>query len=407
MTRLPEDAIASILCRLPVKDLLRYRCVSKSWRFLVDSSHFIKMHLNHSMETHSNSTLILGDQRLLHWVDLDTLYSPVRLETPIYDGGKIEILGCCNGLLALEFSNGGTVIWNPTTRKYRKVPISGLVDLPFPDNLYEYGIVGFGYDPVNDDHKLVRMVHYFEKDIRSVHSFHSEVKFYSLNFNTWKRVCDFPYQGYKQGGNGVFASNALHWMVTRELELDALYLIVAFDLVTEEFRELPLPDEDGGEDEKFFVKLVELGGFLCATCLYFPHDNANHVDIYIMKEYGVDSWTKLFSVMPSNVTGYFEYVMPLKYSKSGHQVLLHQDGETYLLYDIDMNRTKNVGKISGVPRSFDTCVCARSLVGLGVGDEDNPGKKVAVIKNKKKEEKQQLSRKKRDDFLSKGFKLVL
>ena len=35
-----------------------------------------------------------------------------------------------------------------------KVPISGLIDLPFPNSVFEFGIVGFGYDPVNEDHKF-------------------------------------------------------------------------------------------------------------------------------------------------------------------------------------------------------------------------------------------------------------
>ncbi|KAF4399528.1 hypothetical protein G4B88_022611 [Cannabis sativa] len=164
--------------------------------------------------------------------------------------------------------------------RYGVLPISGLI----------------GYDPVNDDHKLVRMVHHFYKDINCIHSFYTlRSKFIAyIYFNSWKRVGDFHINNFYK-----------------------------------EFRELPLLDEDGGVDEQL------------------------DVDIWMMKEYGVDSsWTtKMFSLKPTNL-----------YSKNGHQVLLHQDGETFLLHDLNTNKTMNMGNISGLPRSFDTRVHTTNVI---------------------------------------------
>ncbi|GMN36503.1 hypothetical protein TIFTF001_006097 [Ficus carica] len=72
MASLPWDIIVNILCRLSVKDLLRYRSVSKPWRSLIDGPDFIKMHLNNSMETSSNLGIVIRDS-YLHWVDLGAL----------------------------------------------------------------------------------------------------------------------------------------------------------------------------------------------------------------------------------------------------------------------------------------------------------------------------------------------
>ena len=74
-------------------------------------------------------------------------------------------------------------------------------------------------------------------------------------------VYEIPCLVYKQGESGVFGGNALHRTMTHLLEL----VIFAFYIVTEEFRGLPIPD-----DEKCFVKLVELGGYIHAACLDFP-----------------------------------------------------------------------------------------------------------------------------------------
>ena len=112
------------------------------------------------------------------------------------------------------------------------------------------------------------------------------------------------------------------------------------------------------------MKLVELGGSLCVNCMYFLDERPNHFNFWVMKESGVEeSWTKLFSMVPSDVTGFFECVMPLAYLKTAHQ-----DGDTYLPYDLETKRIENMGKVSSASRSFDTCVCVRSLIGFGVGE---------------------------------------
>lgn len=59
MAILPPDIMMDILSRLPGKSLLRFKCVSKPFCSLIDSPELIKLHLNRSMETKSNLSLIL------------------------------------------------------------------------------------------------------------------------------------------------------------------------------------------------------------------------------------------------------------------------------------------------------------------------------------------------------------
>ncbi|GMN36513.1 hypothetical protein TIFTF001_006095 [Ficus carica] len=99
-TQLPWEIIIDILSRLPVKDLLRYRCVSKPWCSLIDGPDFINLHLKHSLQTNSNLALVIRGCGL-HWANLDPLDSAIQLNHPLdYEGGT-EVLGSCNGLLAL------------------------------------------------------------------------------------------------------------------------------------------------------------------------------------------------------------------------------------------------------------------------------------------------------------------
>ncbi|KAK4727087.1 hypothetical protein R3W88_032004 [Solanum pinnatisectum] len=44
----PEDLIREILLKLPVKALLRFKCVCKNWYTLIKNPCFIREHLNFS-----------------------------------------------------------------------------------------------------------------------------------------------------------------------------------------------------------------------------------------------------------------------------------------------------------------------------------------------------------------------
>lgn len=388
-TSLPLEIIVNVLSRLTVKDLLRLRSVCRAWRSLIDSPNFIKLHLSHSMETATNLGLVLKADEL-YWVDAATFSSPLRLHHPIDDGGGgVEVLGCCNGVLALLNSSGVVALWNPSTRRYRKLPISHPEHFPFPVGVFEFSTTGFGYDSVNDDYKFLRMLPGRKDDILSLCP---DVKLYSVKAKTWKTVNGFPsYYGY-QAGIGIFVNGALHWLVCQEP--NSYCFIVGFDLVTEEHREVLLPFY---QDGRFYIKLVELGGCLSLVKNYRPeHKNSERAEIWVMKEYGVqESWTKLFSVVPSDVSAAFDYALPVLHLKSSDQVVMNLGGEKFAFYDMERKRIENV-TISGTPNGFKSCVCVGSLVGFDGGDGEKTAKP-----------KQQQGRKKRDDFLSKGFKLVL
>lgn len=58
-TYLPEDVVLKILSMLPAKSLLRFRCVCKSWLFLIGTPDFLSNNLfNHSIinSTTTNTT---------------------------------------------------------------------------------------------------------------------------------------------------------------------------------------------------------------------------------------------------------------------------------------------------------------------------------------------------------------
>ncbi|MBA0708446.1 hypothetical protein Golax_023566, partial [Gossypium laxum] len=236
---LSHDLTIEILRGLSVKDLLRFKCVSKLWCSSIDDPYFIKLHLSHSLKTNTNHSLILR-----RWgydflsVNYDSLKTTQIINPPLTNS-PIKILGSCNGLLALIDDKDRIFLWNPSTRKSQVLPSTEIVFSSPSGYIARSTYYGFGYDPISDDYKLVRMIQSYGLHDENVHS---EAKIYSLRSNRWRRIKDFCFYLNFSREFGILANNALHyWMVFRSPE-PLNKELVGFDLGSEEFRFLELPD---------------------------------------------------------------------------------------------------------------------------------------------------------------------
>lgn len=83
------------------------------------------------------------------------------------------------------------------------------------------------------------------------------------------------------------------------------------------------------------------------------------VDIWLMREYGVKaSWIKLFSVEPSQAIDTYNFVTPVAYFRSSDQVVLLQDGQRFISFDLRKGRVKEV-RVSGLLERFTTQSCGK------------------------------------------------
>ena len=357
-----------ILSRLSVKCLLRFKCVSKSFCSLIDSQEFIKIHLKRSIETSSNLSLILSGTPAsilpssCYWdgkifsASLDCLNLGLELDHPFKNcKGETLMIDSCNGLIALQNDENDIALWNPATKEHVMLP-DFWSDLK--DNVYRV-CDGFGYDAVNDDYKVVRLIQFGRESVE-----YTEVDVYSLRTNSSRRIrVDFPYYSPRPW-NGTFADGHVHWLVTNNPEDDIANLIVAFDLKSEEFHEVPLPHPEN-RNEVLVMFLGTLSGRLYFCCLY---DHSRPVNVWVMKE----SWTEAFSV-PRRVG---DYVKPLAYSKSGGKILMdnceyaedEDDIDIWELFWYDLQNQRAAADqvtIHGVPQGCrDTIVCVDSPVSL-------------------------------------------
>ncbi|XP_059629169.1 F-box/kelch-repeat protein At3g23880-like [Cornus florida] len=159
---LPCDLIFNILLGLPVKSILRFKCVCKSWLTLFTDPDSVKKHLSRSQ----TSKLIVSCRSSTSCPTL--LVVPTcgtdgenRDPRPIHHietrGRKFNILGSCDGLVLYgtgpnpdrRYSNR-LYLLNPSTGKH--LSIENITDSESNSDSASYG---FGYDESIDDFKVV------------------------------------------------------------------------------------------------------------------------------------------------------------------------------------------------------------------------------------------------------------
>ncbi|XP_061339788.1 F-box protein CPR1-like [Gastrolobium bilobum] len=389
MVDLPPEVITEIIFRLPVSSLLRFRSTCKWWRSLIDATHFIFSHLNKSIESNSNIKIIIRKHSDLYQIELDSLEKVVELNHPLMCySNRIKVLGSCNGLLCLCNIAEDIVMWNPSIRKHRILPAVRL-NRGEETSLFAARVYGLGYDSLTGDYKLVRISYFVDLHNRT---FDSQVMLFSLRMDCWKTLPSMPYALCCARTMGVFVGGALHWVVTRKLEPDQPDLVVAFDLRGESFREVPLPVAVKGS---FEMEVALFGGCLCVI----ENRVSTLFDVWVMTVYGSqDSWCKLFTVkLPSDLRP-IKSVKPLAYSRNGDKVLLEQDRCKLSWYNLKREDLSHV-EIPGMPKKIEATVYVGSLVPPALLSQTD-GSKHQKLGDEK-------TRKRRDDFLSQGFKLTL
>ncbi|KAJ9160061.1 hypothetical protein P3X46_025497 [Hevea brasiliensis] len=280
MPSIPQDLITEVLAKLPVKTLLRFKSVCKSWKSIITDPQFARLHSGPArLLIRSWDGVSYGEE--YHSVDCDALgdncaydKAIVELRLPIKDGHWFPISGSCNGLICFGLP-GKLYLWNPSTGDFKKLP--------------KYNSGGLhcrlGYDKSINNYKVVVIVSTRAPLI-------NQVEVLTLRTKTWRRVQDFNY--YIDNPDAILVNGALHWEAYSDSTNGIISNLVAFDLAEETCSIVPKPAYQRTSNAHSWLGV--LGGCLCLC-----DKIGSGIDAWIMKEYGVkESWMKLISV-PSQV----------------------------------------------------------------------------------------------------------
>ncbi|CAM8985754.1 unnamed protein product [Rhodiola kirilowii] len=192
----PDDIIYRILLFLPVKTLMRFHSLSKQWNNTIKSRAFAKEYLLMHSGNNTNVLLMSTSTGYSYHCCLDSNFDVprvmnVKVELPFkkyIDGTSSSSHWCgvsssCNGLVCLVYHCNDRAIlfvWNPLTNSYKEIawPLDRVTKQEV-----EYAFVGFGYDHIIKDYKIVVST-YIDK-FPSIPE-HDQVNVMTLSTNVWR-----------------------------------------------------------------------------------------------------------------------------------------------------------------------------------------------------------------------------
>ncbi|XP_019094841.1 PREDICTED: probable F-box protein At1g14315 [Camelina sativa] len=138
MELLPHDAVERILERVPVKSLLRFKSVSKQWKFTIESQYFQKKQLTFGSKPVGDDDdiyvlLVVTELKtvVLSYDDRRCLVVTSAPRNLVLESSSLYfsiLLGgwqnSCDGLVCLSAYLKANLVLNPTTRWHRSFPPS-------------------------------------------------------------------------------------------------------------------------------------------------------------------------------------------------------------------------------------------------------------------------------------------
>ncbi|XP_026384191.1 putative F-box protein At1g32420 [Papaver somniferum] len=238
------DLVCDILSRLPVKTLLRFKCVSKQWLSLIQhDSYFIDLHHARSKSRPCFLFAMAVPQDSDIWNYYHTNETSVvprifnRTTVVGFDPSFfVRYLKPVNGLLCvIEFI--GIKIYNITTRKSTPLIVT-------TDHLLRRPVYQFGFDPATKEHKVICIwTSYGEQHKQGSACLGCQVLTVGEN-STWRMIDEgVPDNYHIKEDASVYANGSIYW-ITAEF-MNSLNseekVIVAFHVGHEKFRKIIVP----------------------------------------------------------------------------------------------------------------------------------------------------------------------
>ncbi|CAL5024149.1 unnamed protein product [Urochloa decumbens] len=289
---LMEEVVVDILLRLPVKDLVRFKCVSKAWRAIISDPIFIRAQLRYSATKWERDPCFIISPQTLDFVDPED-EEQGRWPTAFCNhirfyqwrqGNKAATFvhakhyGClfnelhffahCDGLVLVP-TELRIYVFNPATRDAIKLPESrrNIVRLLGGRQRRRCSCVGLGLDPRTGKYKVVQAF-YWSRDQSCMGM---EVCTIADDKNngmmwSWRDIRDDPPYPAHRCQTGLSINGYMFWRFAQPMQMDEqqpprglLHLCLAH----EEFGITGLPDDLDPAVGRNFLLDVLRGQELC------------------------------------------------------------------------------------------------------------------------------------------------
>ncbi|XP_076932332.1 F-box protein At5g65850-like [Bidens hawaiensis] len=318
---IPFDIQIEVIKLLPLKSLIQFRSVSKPWKSLIESSDFITdytdrcRHQPHHLLIRYQNNNLSSDDVYVSIADNDSFpqnkYSPY-VPLSVNRLRNSRVLGTSRGVFCLLGSyrkldgSREAVFWNPSIRKSVAVVVPG-------DIAFSYA-TGFGVCPATSEPKLVKI----NKRVTW------QVEVFSLTWQVWRiSPCNPPDKLVEfKPCSQSHVDRFIYWLGVTS---DAGIIIISFDLLSEEFGEIRLPDALAFQD-LLMLDLSNLSDSLVVLrrCIMTPK-----YEVWKMENGVSKSFMRLYTINEPNELLHIPS-FPLEFRRNGELMMgvdADDDGE--------------------------------------------------------------------------------
>lgn len=249
-----------------VKSLMRFKCVSKSWKNIIRDKIFIKAHHDRSKSSSSNknSMLYATIKGVYEFQPFENNKVLLRRKFPLKRFQHVPTLGSCDGIVLLKSHLGykSFTLWNPYSNEY------GIYECPYVKTYSCTSPHACGFS----DYKVILIY----KSFYAIYNLISD----SWGKKTSSHVRELNVRSW-DCCPGINTTNRVFWSIEWRIHqlVGRNSKIIYFDVKSDELKELPKPD---------FIRennhLYRLSSFKGCVCLYGGTITSETFDVWIMEQ---------------------------------------------------------------------------------------------------------------------------
>uniref|UniRef100_M1CBF3 F-box family protein n=1 Tax=Solanum tuberosum TaxID=4113 RepID=M1CBF3_SOLTU len=179
-------------------------------------------------------------------------------------------------------------MWNPATREFRSLPPAPIeIEAFFPNHDHQFGL---GFDLLTQDFKVVWIRVFWDEPGQGANNRVYAYVYSSCN-NSWKHLTpEFPPSSTLSAPLDATYLNGVYYGLS--MGLDDIYTIHSFDMGSEQFGEMQVPDIPS----EHWGKLTLHGGSLAILTGDPGKPMTSIYDVWVMKQGG--NWSKVLTLQP-------------------------------------------------------------------------------------------------------------
>ncbi|XP_026416258.1 putative F-box protein At2g02030 [Papaver somniferum] len=281
LSDVPEVIVCEILSRLPVKSLMRFKCVCKHWQSIIQNDDFfIDLHLSRSKTV---SLLRIGSVK-----SIKSLISMELLLPSKEDDGRVA--PAVGAISAWKFpfpenkcifctADGLICVMNLNKYRLRIYNISTIESTPWIESTFiknqqkenekqerhryfSLSKFGLGFDLVTKKHKVIAIWYIGTKGL-GFPTYDLSCEVLTVRHNTWRRIevvdLDLHY-GYVES---VHVNGFICWLHYHHYSNYEDACIIQFDVGSEKFKKITLPPNPISNDNfRYRLSIINIDGLL-------------------------------------------------------------------------------------------------------------------------------------------------